>query len=62
MEFHDYMKEYMESVRTTSEILASIHKILATKTPHSNPLDTKVLASALLKYQLIQPLNISAFI
>ena len=51
------MKENIENVRTTFEILASLDKILATKASHSNPLDTNVLASALLKYQLIQPLN-----
>lgn len=47
----------MEYVRKTSGILASIHKILAAETSQSNPLDTEVSASALLKYQLIQPLK-----
>lgn len=56
-----YMKKYMENVRTTSGILASTQKILAIKTPHSKPFDTNVLASAFLKYQFLQPLNINIF-
>lgn len=55
-----YRKEYIESIRT-SGIVASTHKVLATKTPHSNSFDNTVLMSALLKYQLIQPLNINVF-
>lgn len=51
----------MERIRITSGILASTHKILATKTSHSNSFDRNALSSALRKYQLIQPLNINVW-